>query len=286
TNQYRLFARVASGKKDGLRSVIDAGVSGDAIDQLYSDMGGFGDWSTQNSMSKAEKHFGLSMTHPFGVYANMSYDEETNGYPFLIQPLEGNDNLNTSSYIRINLGVRKQLTPTTGFNANIVYGKFHQLHDYDTQLFPDAWEIQRTQCRIFSLNLALFLTTPSKKLDVTIGSNYSMAFDANTVYDLPQFGLSNGYAGLLDPIITRSLYFQGKWHLTKNFIVVAGVRLEQGLKYEMLVETNAGMQYVDPENYYDYPVFKGTGFYDNEKVNIIPRLAVIRTLGKRHVLKF
>ncbi len=283
---YRLVARVAAGRPNRTRFVFNASASGDSIHRLYSEMGGSGDRSTKNDMYRDERHFSLSAAHPSGVYANLSYDEEFNGYPFLFQPVEATKNINSATSTRVNLGIRKELSPTFGFDADMFFGNAHRMYDYDTQVFPNAWEIQRTQSRFVHFNLAFFLTTPSKKLDITIGGNYTAAFDTETIYDLPQFGLSNGYEGTLDPMVTRDLYCQGKWHLSKNLVLVAGVRFEQALKYEMLVESNAGMQYVDPQDHYGYQRFEGTAFYDNEAINVIPRLAAIWTVGKGHVLKF
>ncbi len=285
-SDYRIFARVTAGKEDALHCIVNAGIFGDTLVQPYSKMGGIGDCSTKESLWRDSRHFSLSMAHPFGVYANISYDEEATGYPFLFQPLEGNDNYSTASFTRMNLGVRKQLSPGFGFNVDIVYGNHSMLYDYDTQLVPGAWEIQTVRSRFLSITAALFLTTPSKKLDITIGSNYFMAFDVETMFDLPLFALHNSYMGILEPIRSRALYFQGKWRVTENLLIVGGVRFEQDLKYEMLVESNVGMQYVDPQDHYGVQPYRGTGFYDNEKLNIIPRLAAIWTFGEGHVLKF
>ncbi|MCP4221585.1 MAG: TonB-dependent receptor plug domain-containing protein [bacterium] len=286
SDNYRLFTRFAAGKKNGLQLVLNAAVSGDDIDQPYAKMGGFGDWSTKEHMYRDERHFSLSTAHPFGLYANLSHDEETNGFPFLFQPSVDSDNINRVTYTRFNLGVRKQLSSAFGFNVDMVYGNYQQTLDYDTGLFPDAWEIQTVESRFVSVDLALFLTALSQKLDVTIGGNYTAAFDTGTMYDLPAFGLGNSIEKALDPMVTRALYVQGKWHIRENFMLAAGLRFEQALKYQMMVAYNVGIQHVDPDNYYGYEPFSGTEFYDNEKINVIPRLAVIWTLNGGHVLKF
>ena len=90
------------------------------------------------------------------------------------------------------------------------------------------------------------------------------------------FKLNSGFRGRLKPgdnIDTYALFTQLNYNPFKKVKLVAGLRLEQMQKYSY-----------EQINYLDTLKFEDT--YDYDKIEVIPRLAIIYSINKNNILKF
>ena len=206
-------------------------------------------------------------------------------HPMRFQPSEDYDAKHVMGLTRVFFGYRRVLSNTLTLDGNLLYNSFNVLFNFDTDVVPDAYEIEMILSRTLDVDVNAFIT-PSDWFGLTLGLNYRSFNDLHFILDLPVFGISNYYHRILNPITTQSLYSQAKIKLLDNMILFGGIRLERRMKYDFIIEKMGGMQYVDPDDYYGYQGIDSKYTYEEDNVEVIPRIAAIFTPGRNHVLKF
>jgi outer membrane receptor protein involved in Fe transport len=123
---------------------------------------------------------------------------------------------------------------------------------------------------------------PTKHLDIISGLYRREAIKAKLVVDAPN--LSDNYVNLDAGLnrnnrkATNALFTEINYRFNGKINLIAGLRLEQSPKYNIDYAVR-----FDPNNYYDYYAIQGT--YLNDKVNVIPRFAIIYHIKHNHTLK-
>lgn len=254
------------------------------VDEPYSKMGGTGDYTSGGHVAQQDRYFGFSGSFN-GLYADLSFNQSSMTHPMRFQPHEDYDAEHVISMTRIFFGYRRALSNAITLDGNILYNSLNVFFNFDTGVVPDAYEIEMLLSNTLDVDVNAFITS-SDWFELTLGLNYRSFNDLQFMLDLPAFGISNYNDRILNPIVTRSFYSQMKIKLINDLIIVGGIRLEQMLKYDFIIEKMGGMQYVDTDNYYGYQGGEKKYTYDEDKIEAIPRIAAIFTPGRNHVLKF
>ncbi|MCP5102533.1 MAG: TonB-dependent receptor [bacterium] len=234
------------------------------------------DMRTGGQLETGRKYFNISGRMK-GVYLDFSYSEN-NEELFFIIPSFADGIANNMTSARVSVGYQRDLS-----NIFAVAGKFNYSHTrnwykYD-HLSPDFYGIQELKSNAFSLELNAFIT-PSSRLDIKAGLSYRAILDVDNNYDLPSFGsptLENNYFFLADDdqIVTRAIYTQIAYKPFANLELVAGVRLEQMPKYEMVAVSGGGTAFASTARH----------TYNADAVEIIPRFAAIYSVDDKNIFK-
>lgn len=127
---------------------------------------------------------------------------------------------------------------------------------------------------------ANILYQPSKIVSLTAGLYYKFDYDLFNNNDIPSFGTPSLYNNLHrladDYIDNRALYCQVKYLPFPSLTFIGGIRATQQLKYTLKGDLAAGTEYYK----------KAVGTYDREKIDIIPRIALLYSIDKNNTLKF
>jgi outer membrane receptor protein involved in Fe transport len=235
------------------------------------------DIRTGGRLENTEKYFNFSGTFR-GFFVKLSYNEGKKEFYFNLPSYSyGSNNRNT--FINISFGYRKDLSNIVTLEGKFTYSKNRDSYQYNV-LFDDFYGIQNIETNGFEVELNTFVS-PSSNLDIKTGLYYRAVLNATDMFDLPSFGVLDfentiRYLSEDDDIITRALFTQITYSPIESLRLVAGVRLEQTPKYELGITRAVGTE----------PAFKDIGVYDEEKVEIIPRLAAIFYLNDDNIFKF
>ena len=280
---YKLVAR-SSGQEGQLKYTFNASLYNTrGVDEPYSKMGGTGDYTSGGHVAQQDRYFGFSGSFN-GFYADLSFNQSSMTHPMRFQPGEDYDGEHVVSMSRIFFGYRRALSNAIALDGNILYNSLNVFFNFDTGVVPDAYEIEMLLSNTLDVDVNAFITS-SDWLELTLGLNYRSFNDLQFMLDLPAFRLSNCYHRILNPITTQSLYSQVKIKLFNSMLLVGGIRLEQMLKYDFIIEKMGGMQHIDPDRYYGYQGIETIYTYDEDNVEVIPRIAAIFSPNRNNVLK-
>ncbi|NIM14255.1 MAG: TonB-dependent receptor [Candidatus Aminicenantes bacterium] len=235
------------------------------------------DSRTGGRLENNEKYFNFSGNFK-GFFVKLSYNDTKKECYFNLP------SYSYGTYIRnntthISFGYRKKLSDILTAEGKLTYSKSRDSVKYNV-LFDDFYGIQNFDTSGIEVELNTFIS-PSSALDITTGVYYRAVLDVTDMYDLPSFGLSfyentNIFLAENDDIVTRAVFTQITYSPIDSLRLVAGVRLEQTPKYELESTRTIGTE----------PTVKVSGIYDEEKIEIIPRLAAIFYLNDDNIFKF
>ncbi len=231
---------------------------------------------TTNSLLKEKRvHFDFSSSFN-GFYSSMSYDESLNHMPAFVPPIiNGRGSFIFETSTRVGFGYKQKLSEKTSFNSKFEYYNRVQNWSYEINEI-DKYDLEGLTSSSFDAELDFFYT-PNQILDITTGINYhSIGFESHFV-DLPSIGFIRLHNGTKneEPIISRAIFTQANLKLWENLQVLFGIRLEQMLRYTLKSKINVVTQN-------EAPIVND---YNNEKLQFVPRLALIYSPTEKHVLK-
>ncbi len=275
---YKLAARF-SGQEGDIRYAFNASYyDSEGPDIPLNKLGENLEGTSDGELQEELRHFSLSGTFR-DFYATLSYDGSSFVRPFLVPPDPDFNPKTLSEVTRVSFGYKKEVTSMVALDAKLDFSDYHLHSRYDFGLENDALQHENINSRATGIELNAFIT-PSPDLDITVGLNYHAAFDMFTEYDIPDLALSNVRMSLdeEDTITTRAFYTQAKYRMLDNLIWVAGIRLEQQLKFDASYQMNAST----PGE--EFSRNRRT-FNEDEDVAVIPRFAAIYSLNDRNVFK-
>ncbi len=233
--------------------------------------------TTGGRLEKNQKYFNFT-----GIFKefnlDISYNESINEINFFF-PSYSDGTLSRIFDTRMALSYRKRLSDIITIDGKFTYSHNRVWGDFDF-LFEDFHGIQQLESSAWELDLNAFITA-SAALDIKTGLYYQSILDASNMYDLPSFGSSsfvNNYFYLPKgySIETRAFYTQINYNPISNLTLVGGIRLEQMPKYGLEAILAGGTE--------DFKKVKN--IYDQDEVEIIPRVAAIFKLNDRNIFKF
>ncbi|MCP5051438.1 MAG: TonB-dependent receptor [bacterium] len=232
---------------------------------------------TGGRLESNEKYLSFSGTFG-GFFVNLSYNEGTTELYFVLPSVTDGSRDNITA-TRLFFGYREDLSKRVRFEGKFSYAQIRDSFTYD-HLFPGFYGIEVVETIGWEGEVNTFLK-PTSSLDIVAGLYYRSVFKADDTFNLPSFGvpsLENNHNFLVDSdaIVTRALFTQVDYTPSKKLRLVAGVRLEQSLKYELRHEQFSGAN----------PPDLMSDVYDREEIEVIPRLAAIYFCNDRNIVKF
>lgn len=179
----------------------------------------------------------------------------------------------------LSFGYRKALSDNLTLEGKLSYSQNRDWYKYKS-LFNDIYGLQQLSSNGFEVELNTFIRLNSS-LDIKTGVYYRAILNADNMYDIPSFGnpdLENNYKFLADSdnIVTQSLFAQVTYSPIDSLRLTAGLRLEQTPKYKLESIHTIGKE---------QPIHL-SGIYNQDKIDFIPRLAVIYYLNTQNIFKF
>lgn len=235
------------------------------------------DSRTGGRLENNEKYFNFSGSFK-GFFLDLSYNETKSEVYFNLPSFsDGTYVLNNTTLV--SFGYNNELSNTLAIEGKITYSKSRDFMKFD-YLTDDFYGNQTIDTNAVELGFDAFYT-PSLDLKITAGLNYRAVLNAETLADIPSFGnpLLENFLRSVSPgdnIETRAIYTQVNYNPLRSLKLVAGIRLEQSPKYGLFSSRTYGTN----------PTGKVFGVYDQEKIEIIPRLAVIYYMNKKNIFKF
>lgn len=235
------------------------------------------DYSTGGRLEGHNRYFNF-----FGSFKNFYFDfshSRSNKETYFLypSPFEGNQGRHITTIF--SLGYKKEFSDTLSFNGKLIYSQGRGKQNYDF-LFKDFYGVQQLESNAWEADLNLFIN-PSDNLEIKTGIDYRAILDTSNMYNLPSFGaptlvnteiyLSDGHT-----IQTLAIFSQISYKPFSNFNLVTGVRLEQMPKYSLEAIYAGGTEYFS----------KVEGTYDQDKIELIPRVAAIYSLNEKNIFKF
>ena len=242
-------------------------------------LGATEDYRTNGKLENNEKYFNFSGSFKH-FFLNLSYNESKREFiAYFPSPPETNGTYIRSTTTDISFGYREELSDKLEVEGKFSYTRNRDFFEFDL-LFEDFYGNQQDETNSYELELNAFIH-PSSKLDITTGFYYRTVLNASNIVDIPSFGIpsfDNRFIYLADEdnIVTRALFTQINFHPFDSLSLVAGVRLEQTPKYELIYS-----QAIEPGSANTI-----SDIYNRDKVEIIPRFAAIYYLNNRNIFKF
>jgi outer membrane receptor for ferrienterochelin and colicins len=234
------------------------------------------DYKTGGTMSRNQKYLNISaiMTD---FYFHLFLVESINGYQ-IVMPAFGDGHKITNYGYNFALGYRKDISEKFKFDNKFTYYKDRTLLKY-SWFFEDFYGIQQVESKAFEYTIDAFYTA-SSKLNIQSGFLHKSIFDIYNMVDIPSFNnnaLRNNFINIPDDesISSLAIYIQSDYRPFDKFQLIAGLRLEKSLKYNLI-----GRFGQDTESYR-----KIEATVDREDIEVIPRLAGIYKLNDYNILK-
>ncbi len=233
--------------------------------------------STAKTLEENHKYFNFTGGYK-GFYFNFNYAENKREIYFLL-PSVSDGTLARITAADVNFGYKKDISEKLSIDAKFTYSRNRVNTKYDF-LFPGFYGVETVDSNAWEGEFILFYR-PNPLLDITSGLYYRSVLGDSDTYDLPSFGdpsLENVTFKLADGqfIMTRALFSQLNFSPFEKLKLVAGVRFEQVPSYKIISQSVYQT---------DEPV-TNEGVYDRERIETIPRLAIIYYLNKHNIFKF
>ncbi len=285
TSKYhKLFVRLSKENKD-FSFTINTGFYGDdGIDFALSDftdnynflknVGLAKNDRTKGELKKANRYFNFS-----GKYKNFSFDfTYSDGRKGVFDGLPSYppgtfiNNRSTILFLKYKNQVLRNLFFTGKFTyqANSFYWEYEILKENSY-----ATNYKNSLQDEIEFNLSYI---PDKKFNMIFGFVRNNVFYTYETYDYPIFPIqyTNTEISSPDNIISNALFTQLNYKMNNKLKIIAGLRLERLNKYRIFIQQASETP----------AIIQDEGEYNNEKIKVIPRLAIIYSPLKNHSIKF
>ncbi|MBF0227121.1 MAG: TonB-dependent receptor [Desulfobacterales bacterium] len=255
------------------------------IDVLYADltnkpdtlqyMGVSGDMHTGGRLERQEKYFSLSASFK-SFFAEISHDMGENDVMVLPSLLDGSPTNFMDT--RVFFGLKPKFSETLSMQGRFSYRTNQRKTNYHI-VTPDFFGIFELSSTGYELEMQL-LYEPVEVFKILAGINYQIMDDAKYHFNYASFAypyFENNMGTMSDgeQMKTRSFFIQSDYSPFEKLLLVAGVRMEQVLPFDFV-------RYYAPQTE-DYKRIEAS--YEEDSVDIIPRLAAILKMNERHTFK-
>ncbi|MBF0118783.1 MAG: TonB-dependent receptor [Desulfobacterales bacterium] len=230
--------------------------------------------STEGRLDSESKYFNVSTSYN-QFYTNMSFNTSS-CKAYVIMPSTSTGAPYAREMAKIMLGYKTPLNDIISIDGKITYHNFSFAVDYD--LHPISFKGlssggTRGKAEMYEVEIDTYFVFNSN-LDLTIGLYYQNTPKTNYDVDLHVF---NKYLKQdADDIENLAGFSQINYKFNDNFKFVGGLRLERSFDYTIRSIDNSGKP--------DYSITQRK--YNDNNLDIIPRLAAIYSINESNVLKF
>jgi len=247
------------------------------IDQSFSEMAsGIQDsGKTGGRLEEKSKFLNLSAEYKkfYSKLVLVKTDDETE---FDAPAVDDGTQMDINDY-NFCLGYKNNFTEKFSIDARAIAYKDRNTFKYSV-LFDNFFGVQQVEADAYEFSIdAFYKYSPSAQF--SSGLFYKTITDVYNFYDLPSFGAERLEHNLFslhkdDNIDTRAFYFSADVSPFSNFLIVAGFRLEQPLKYRL-----------EKLHYEDGSSSVTEAEQNLEDVEFIPRLAGIYHINENNTVK-
>ncbi|MEZ5671154.1 MAG: TonB-dependent receptor [Thiotrichaceae bacterium] len=278
----KAIARVSAAQKEWSYVVNASSYYDSGIDQPYSKMqttpsAGVAGLSSGGRLEHHENYFDLTATYQdFSLGINQVRSETEGFFP---TPSLKQGTLTITEATNLHLGYRHEFNDNLRLEAHADYFDMNVHYNYD-QISLDFVGDQTQRAYGYETEVDVFWKI-NPRLDLTTGLHYRNVLDVSNRFDLPYFNrpsttrVERGLVGD-ETIATQALFTQANYQLSDKLKLVAGVRFERLLPYNLYGSQASGTP--------DYSYTAGE-YKDSKDTRIIPRLAAIYSFNDKNVLK-
>lgn len=228
--------------------------------------------TTDGRMEERNKYFNLSVDYK-DFYAKLSYSQHIEEN-YIVLPSVSDGTTTDYDLFTGSFGFKKDFTEQFNLDASVTFHAYSSWTQFD--LFdPSYIEYETVRSREFEADLTASYA-PSDKFNLTAGLHYQEVMRLDAFDIVPPFPYNVHYL-LPDSMQTPSLFVQTDFSLFKGMRLVAGVRLERLNKYTL---EGFELNLIDGTK-----TEVASGQYENNEVQVIPRVAVIFSLNDKNYIK-
>ena len=252
----------------------------DGIDSDYPKMsGGVGELES-GQLSEKSRYMNFSAAFK-AFHFNASYSELKKGSFFLL-PSTNDGTTSLFRNTRIGFGFKDAIGDQFSYHFNLDYFEYQQKWTYDW-FEPEFFAEQVIGNTGFFADFNLFYK-PSDHFELSAGIWYRHMSDIIDRIDVPLLGFIHDNKELQDgeAIRTAALFTQLDYRLSNQLKLVAGIRFEQLFGYGIQKRDGISDE-DDPDFGYEKRLY---AMIDRSDLVLIPRLALLYTPSKSHVMKF
>jgi len=226
--------------------------------------------STNDQLESKNKHFNLHIDYQ-KFHADVSFNKSRDEI-YVVYPSFSFGTAYIRQLAKIHVGYKESFSDFIKLASRFTYHQFNGKVAFDwwnptesgyTDTLSEMFEAELISYMNFNPNLSVTSGLYLKK----IGGNLMNGHIHNANQYLKH--------SALDDIHLISFYSQADYHFLKNFRLIAGCRVEQLQKYDILITSNPGK-----ETEKNVP-----GTYDADTIDFIPRLAAIYSMNDNNVFK-
>jgi len=279
SNTQTAFTRFES-VEENLKTVISAsfydtkGVDAEYKDMLspsqFSQIPDGAHTSTNGDLERNNKYFNL-YTEYKKIYLQLQVNETINEW-YVLTPSFGEGNEETTTTTVSTIGYKDEISKNISLDAKVTYSTYKELRDYDF-IAKELTGERKTSARTIDAELD-FIYNPTDELNAIVGINYINTSDLSRNLQVPILGANQLIQS--SDVVTRSAFIQLNYKPAKKLKIIAGLRLEQDLRFTnktTVCEGTSCTAHVEVAS-------------PNEKIHKIPRLAFIYSLNQHHIFKF
>jgi len=172
-------------------------------------------------------------------------------------------------------GYKNKISDLISYDSKISYSTYEEevISDYYDTTFYQHYELFKANT--FEAELNTFIK-PYSDMDITCGLFYRYAPDVSIRIHAPSEGMPTTFAKSVDGISSRAIFTQINYRPMKKIKFVAGLRAEQKRDNDAIIGFNLGPA----------PWVEGSKTIQEDKIELIPRLATIYQFNDNHYLKF
>ena len=292
---YRLAGKFNYKKNDDFKTSVSVGGFGsDGRDIPYKDMiinpdrltwlGVPKNKTTKGQLESEKKSMNISTEFKnfyFDLTYTKDYSEKIYFYPVVS---EGSLTKRTNNFLTV--GYKKDILSNLSIDAKINYFKENKTVDFDFDLSLDHTNTTNLEHYYFNEEIKserivgeinLFYN-PYDFFDITLGLYTRSETEAVDFVDINFWELNNHevfYVDDQDQAVTNAVFTQFNYKPLSNLKLVAGLRVEKMLSYNMYKHTLQGTE--------NETIIKHK--YDGSNLQVVPRFAFIYSINDKNILK-
>jgi len=262
------------GPDEQLSSMISPSMQ-QGLEQIMNNYKGSYSKSTEGRLEDNSKHINVSIKNK-NFYSNLSYNKsQKECYAIFPSYYQG------TSYLRKTgkglLGYKKIINDLLTIDGKISYHNTNVKVNMDIFSEKDSGQTSGGS-EIFEVEFNAFFKI-NDNFDITNGIFFQRKGIIQYLVNLYDFNVYNNI-NLSEDIITRALFSQLNYRISK-LKIVAGIRLDQQLDYSICYISNNGQKDANNKRIEE----KRNGYFNEDSIELIPRLAAIYDLNENHIIK-
>lgn len=277
---------IVTGNQNDLEFSFSAGFSDSdgpdyALSKIVSDMSTLSMWgigetnnTTKDKLERNSKNFLFSGKYK-DFFADMSFNQSVDEV-FTFRPSVGSGSPYDRKMAKISFGYENQITDKVKVNGKVTYHNFTFDLGWDiTSSSFDGNNAGETEggSDVYEFEVNTFVNM-TDQLDITAGLYYKTSTDTTFSADVPV--LNSSYNDKTsDNIDLWATFFQCNYTPLEKLRLVAGLRMEQLLEYNIISDNNPG----------DAAYYRIEDSYSEDNIEFIPNVAAIYLFNDQNILK-